>query len=68
MTNKDKEQLIRDISECVYEILDDAIVMHDIHMKDPKTATPESQKEMMELMLDTRSCILRRLGILGKDK
>lgn len=61
MTNEDKNQLIRNVSECVYEILDDAIVMHDLHIKDPKTATPESQKQMMELLLDTRDCILRQL-------
>lgn len=67
MTNGNREQLIRDVSECV-ELLDDTIVMHDIHIKDPKTATPESQKEMMELMLDTRDCILRRLRVSGKDK
>jgi len=67
MINENKKQLIKEISECV-EILDDAIVMHDVHIKDPKTATPESQKEMMELMLDTRDCILRQLRASEKDK
>lgn len=67
MTNENTKQLVRDISLCV-DILDDAIVMHDIHIKDPKTATPESQKHMMELMLDTRDCILRQLGASEKDK
>jgi len=67
MTNENIKQLVRDISLCV-DILDDAIVIHDTHIKDPKTATPESQKHMMELMLDARDCILRRLGTFGKDK
>ncbi len=67
MTNKNKRQLIRGASVCV-ELLDDVIIMHDAHIKDPKTATPESQKEMMSLILDTRDCILRQSRISEKDK
>ena len=35
---------------------------------DPKTATPKSQKEMMELILDTRKCILTQLKAFEKGK
>ncbi len=67
MTNENKRKLIHGVSVCV-ELLDDVIVMHDAHIKDPKTATLESQKEMMSLILDTRDCILRQLRISEKDK
>ncbi len=56
----DNKRLIDEVTKCV-EILDDAIEMHDFHIRDPNTATPQSQKDMMELMLDARGCILRGL-------
>lgn len=66
-TNENKRQLAYEVSECI-KLLDDAILMHDIHIKDPKTAIPESQEEMMKLMLDTKNCITRRLRVFEKGK
>ena len=36
------------------ELLDQAIKMHQTHLDDPKTATTESQKEMMALMVEAK--------------
>ncbi len=59
MTN-DNKRFIDEVNKCI-EILDNAIEMHDFHIRDPNTATPQSQKDMMKLMLDARGCILRVL-------
>lgn len=60
-----KSKLIKDVSDCM-KLLDKAIDMHQIHINYPETATPVSQQEMMELMLNTRSCTNSQLRFYGK--
>ncbi|MDI6729823.1 MAG: hypothetical protein QMD44_13000, partial [Thermodesulfovibrionales bacterium] len=43
--------------KCAEEWLKKAIDLHELHMKDPKTATEASQMEMMEQMKKAYSCI-----------
>lgn len=43
--------------KCAEEWLKKAIDLHDVHIKDPKTATEASQMEMMEQMKKAYSCI-----------
>lgn len=35
--------------------LDKAIKMHRMHLRDPKTATDKSQRDMMKLLLEHKS-------------
>lgn len=37
--------------ESAVQAMDEAIRMHQTHLKDPKTATPESQQAMMAVMM-----------------
>lgn len=43
--------------KCAEEWLKKAIDLHDLHIKDPKTATEASQMEMMEQMRKAYECI-----------
>ena len=43
--------------KCAEEWLKKAIDLHEVHMKDPKTATEASQMEMMEQMKKAYECI-----------
>lgn len=43
--------------KCAEEWLKKAIDLHEIHIKDPKTATDASQMEMMDQMKHARECI-----------
>lgn len=43
--------------KCAEEWLRKAIDLHDVHIKDPKTATEASQMEMMEQMKKAYECI-----------
>lgn len=43
--------------ECVELWLRLAIDLHAIHLKYPDTATPESQEEMMDYMVNAYRCI-----------
>ncbi|MBI4824299.1 MAG: hypothetical protein HY805_08760 [Nitrospirae bacterium] len=43
--------------QCIEEWLKKAIDLHEIHIKDPQTATAESQLEMMEMMKKAYECI-----------
>lgn len=47
--------------KCAEEWLKKAIELHEVHMKDPKTATEASQMEMMEQMKKAYECLI------GKD-
>jgi hypothetical protein len=42
---------------CAEQWLKKAIDLHDVHLKDPKTATEASQMEMMEQMKKAYDCI-----------
>ncbi|MBI4619479.1 MAG: hypothetical protein HY739_04875 [Desulfobacterales bacterium] len=44
--------------KCAEEWLKKAIDLHEVHIKDPKTATESSQMEMMEQMKKAYECIL----------
>lgn len=65
MTNNPK--LIEEIAKCM-KTLDRIIDMHSIHIRKPTTATPASQNEMMELLSETKNCIIRQLGSFPKTK
>jgi hypothetical protein len=43
--------------ECARFWLEQAIELHELHMKDPSTATNESQLEMMEQMMQAYECM-----------
>lgn len=58
MENKNK--LIEEVAGCM-KLLDMAIDKHETHIKNPTTATPESQEEMMGFMLGARNCTISRL-------
>lgn len=42
---------------CRFPWLDQAIILHELHMKDSSTATPKSQQELMNLMINARKCV-----------
>ena len=62
----DKRKLTEEISACM-KLLDRAIDIHQIHISNPKTTTPESQDEMMGLMLGTRNCTISQLRLFKKE-
>jgi hypothetical protein len=43
--------------KCAEEWLKKAIDLHEVHIKDPKTATDASQMEMMDQMKKAYECI-----------
>lgn len=43
--------------ECAERWLKKAIELHELHMKDPKTTTDESQKELMEEIKKAYECV-----------
>lgn len=43
--------------DCAQFWLEKAIKLHEIHLKDPSTATNESQMEMMDQMMRASECI-----------
>jgi len=43
--------------DCASFWLQKAIELHDMHIKDPSTATNESQMEMMGLMMKSYACL-----------
>lgn len=43
--------------ECAEEWFKKAIELHELHIKDPKTATEASQMEMMEQMKKAYDCL-----------
>lgn len=47
----------QDKIKCAIEWLKKSIDLHDIHIKDPKTATEDSQIEMMEQMKKAYECL-----------
>lgn len=46
---------------CTDHWLEQAIELHEMHLKNPSTATEESQMEMMEMMMQAHMCVM------GKD-
>lgn len=42
---------------CAEEWLKKAIELHELHMKDPKTTTEESQKELMDQIKKAYECV-----------
>ncbi|PIV66586.1 MAG: hypothetical protein COS10_05505 [Nitrospirae bacterium CG01_land_8_20_14_3_00_44_22] len=44
--------------KCAEEWLKKAIDLHEVHLKDPKTATEASQMEMMEQMKKAYECVI----------
>ncbi|MFN3480935.1 MAG: hypothetical protein ACK415_11200 [Thermodesulfovibrionales bacterium] len=50
------------------EWLKKAIDLHDVHIKDPKTATEASQMEMMEQMKKAYECITGTGPEMGKTQ
>ncbi|MBI4686607.1 MAG: hypothetical protein HY756_02340 [Nitrospirae bacterium] len=42
---------------CAEEWLKKAIELHELHMKDPKTTTDESQKELMRQIRNAYECV-----------
>ena len=44
--------------DCARSWLEDAIELHKVHLKDPSTATNESQMEMMDQMMRADDCII----------
>ena len=44
--------------DCAQFWLEQAIELHEIHLKDPSTATNESQLEMMDQMMQAYECIV----------
>jgi hypothetical protein len=47
--------------KCAEEWLKKAIELHELHMKNPKTTTDESQRELMEQIKKAHDCVT------GKD-
>ncbi len=47
--------------KCAEEWLKKAIELHEVHIKDPKTATEASQMEMMEQMKKAYECITKEI-------
>lgn len=47
--------------KCAEEWLKKAIELHELHMKDPKTTTDESQMELMQQIKNAYDCVI------GKD-
>ena len=43
--------------DCARPWAERAMQLHDLHLRDPSTTTDESQRELMDYIMNTRACL-----------